>query len=149
MTDPRQAAKYLRDEEARRIRQIRQIVLASTNNLPITIDHIVDGGPLGPKSDPFERGVVVSHQTRLGQIGLSRPQHDADGNEVHDAHGKPIWIDEDDKVQAIVLLRKGQESLPALRDVEAKIREINDTPGRLLPGVKIEPYYNRTRLINV
>src|SRR5262249_52195733 len=33
-------------------------------------------------------------------------------------------------------------------DVEAKIKELNETPGRLLPGVKIEPYYNRTRLIH-
>src|SRR5207244_5448922 len=26
---------------------------------------------------------------------------------------------------------------------------LNETPGKLLPGVKIEPYYNRTDLINV
>src|SRR5207249_11608490 len=39
-------------------------------------------------------------------------------------------------------------SLPALRDVEAKVEELNK-PGRLLPGVQIEPYYDRTDLINV
>ena len=59
-----------------------------------------------------------------------------------------MWEDEDDVVQGIVLLRKGQESLPALRDVLAKIDELNK-PGHLLPGVKIEPYYNRTDLINL
>src|SRR5204863_5806927 len=42
-----------------------------------------------------------------------------------------------------------QESLPALRDVQAKINELNKTPGRLLPGVQLEPYYNRTHLIDV
>src|SRR5262245_23706209 len=148
--DAHEAAKYLRDEEARRIRQIRQIVLTANNNQPITVDQIVDRGPLGPKNKPGERGVVVGHETRLGQIGLSRTRRDADGHEVFDADAHPVWDkDEDDKVQAIVLLRKGQESLPALRDLEAKIKEINETPGRLLPGVQIEPYYNRTRLIHV
>src|SRR5262249_36354170 len=71
------------------------------------------------------------------------------GNIDRDVEGNLSWIDEDDKVQAIILLRKGQESLPALRDVEAKISELNSKPGRLLPGVKIEPYYNRTRLIGM
>src|SRR5262249_23480665 len=49
----------------------------------------------------------------------------------------------------IVLLRKGYESRPALADVQAKIEELNDEPGRLPPGVKIEPYYNRSELIGV
>src|SRR5262249_24424827 len=31
----------------------------------------------------------------------------------------------------------------------AKIQELNETPGRLLPGVQIEPYYNRSSLIGV
>ena len=56
--------------------------------------------------------------------------------------------DEDDAVQGIVLLRKGEESLPALKDVKALIDSLNNSPGRLLPGVKIAPYYDRTRLIN-
>src|SRR5262249_3390441 len=56
------------------------------------------------------------------------------------------WGDEDDVVQGVALLRKGQESLPALRYLEAKINELNE-PGHLLPGVKILLYYNRTELI--
>ncbi len=31
----------------------------------------------------------------------------------------------------------------------AKIDELNNSPGRMLPGVKIEPFYNRARLIDV
>ena len=47
--------------------------------------------------------------------------------------------DDDDKVQCIVLLRKGEETLPALKDVKAKVEELNDpSSGRMLPGVKIE-----------
>src|SRR6202011_1117543 len=33
--------------------------------------------------------------------------------------------------------------------IRAKVKELNETPGRLLPGVQIEPYYDRTELINV
>jgi len=58
------------------------------------------------------------------------------------------WDDDDERIQAIVLLRKGEESLPALRDLKAKIEELNQ-PGHLLPGVQIEPYYDRTDLINL
>src|SRR5205823_11036830 len=56
--------------------------------------------------------------------------------------------DADEKMQSIVLLRKNEDSLPALHDVEAKVEELNK-PGRLPPGVQIEPYYDRTDLINV
>src|SRR5207247_3547595 len=50
--------------------------------------------------------------------------------------------------RGIVLLRKGAESLPALADLRAKIDELN-AGGQMLPGVKIEQYYNRTDLINL
>src|SRR5262249_24937817 len=54
------------------------------------------------------------------------------------------------KVSCIVLLRKGEDSLPALADVKAKVKELNDpASGRMLPGVQIEPYYDRTDLIHV
>ena len=51
MDDPLAAASFLREEEAKRLREIRQIVLASVNNVPIRVGDIVDGGPLKP-GDP-------------------------------------------------------------------------------------------------
>ena len=66
-----------------------------------------------------------------------------------DAQGQRVWHDEDEVVEAIVLLRKGDQSLPALDDIHALVQQLNETPGRLLPGVKIEPYYDRTELIHV
>src|SRR5205085_228108 len=48
------------------------------------------------------------------------------------------------------LLRKNEDSLPALKDVKIKVEELNHPEsGRMLPGVKIEPYYDRTELINL
>jgi cobalt-zinc-cadmium resistance protein CzcA len=148
MKDAAEASAFLRAEEAKRIREIRQTVVASVNNVPVRVDDLVDGGPMlnedgtahRPDSEMVRRGVVVGFQTRQGKVSLSRPK----GSE----NGQTVWEDEDEKVQAIVLLRKDQESLPALRDVQAKIDELNK-PGHLLPGVKIEQYYNRTDLINL
>jgi heavy metal efflux system protein len=147
MSDPEEAAAYLRSEEQRRLRQIRQIVLASTNNLPVRVGDIVEGGPLKPGEENSTQGVVVSNQTRLGKVALSRPAEDEHGR-LLDAQGNPIWVDEDEVVQGLALLRKGAESLPALTLLQAKIDELNDTPGRLPPGVRIEPFYDRADLIN-
>lgn len=152
--DPVEAAAILRAEEARRCKEIRQVVVATVNNVPIRVDQLVEGGPLlAPDGEArvddqtlLARGVVVGHRTRQGQAGISRPKRAADGTPLRGPDGALLWEDEDDVVQGIVLLRKGEQSLPALRDVLAKIDELNES-GRLLPGVKIVPYYNRTTLI--
>jgi cobalt-zinc-cadmium resistance protein CzcA len=155
MKTPEEAAAYLRAEDERRIREIRQIVITSVNNQPIRVDDVVEGGPTGTGlassyagAGKSRQGVVVGHQTRLGKDSMSRPSG---------VPGQP-WIHRDEIVQGIVLLRKNEDSLPALIDVKKKVAELNpkiDSQGRevgsgkLLPGVKIEPYYDRTDLINV
>jgi cobalt-zinc-cadmium resistance protein CzcA len=149
MKDPLAARDYLRAEEARRIGEIRQIVLTATNNVPVRIDDVVEGGPLRSGQPAGHKGVVVSHQTRLGHVLFSHPVQDSHGKEMLDAKGQRKWHDDDDVVQSVVLLRKGAQSLPALEQVHALVMQLNDTPGRLLPGVKILPYYDRTDLIHV
>src|SRR5262249_25820338 len=94
------AAALLREGDQERLREIRQIVITSVNNVPILIDDIVEGGPIlngPPSTSRHERGVVVGHQTRLGKVSLARPL-DHDGKR---------WRVEPEKVQGIVLLRKG------------------------------------------
>ena len=149
MSDPVKAAAYLRSEEQRRIREIRQVVIDATNNVPIRVEHVVEGGPLRVGEPVGKRGVVVSHQTRQGQMGITRPLLDGNGREVVNSDGSRVLINEDDKVQGIVLLRKGEQSLPALEAVRDKINELNTIAGRLLPGTQIEPFYNRSALIDV
>jgi cobalt-zinc-cadmium resistance protein CzcA len=146
---PLKASQALRDEENRRIREIRQIVLAATNNVPISVKDVVDGGPRGPDEELGREGVVVGYHTRMGQVMVTRPKVDAQGREIADPHGNRQWVDNDDTVEGIVLLRKGEQSLPALADVKAKFQELNERPGRLLPGVKLEVFNDRTWLINV
>jgi cobalt-zinc-cadmium resistance protein CzcA len=71
--------------------------------------------------------VRIDHQPRLGIAGED---------------------DSDDIVQGIVLMRRGAESMPTIRAVEALVRKINTT-GILPPGVHIERIYDRSDLIGV
>jgi len=56
--------------------------------------------------------------------------------------------DDDDIVQGIVLMRRGQESLPTLQRVEAEVKLLN-TSNILPPGVQVQKIYDRTDLISV
>src|SRR5262249_3531717 len=74
MKTPAEAAAYLRAEDEARLQEIRQIVIASVNNVPIRVDDVVEGGPIGTGlastyagQGRSREGVVVGHQTRLGQ----------------------------------------------------------------------------------
>lgn len=149
LPDPIAARDFLRSEEERRIRELRQIVVASTNNVPIHVGDLVEGGALRSTDPPAARGVIVGHQTRLGRVLLSQPKHDPDGQEIRQPDGVRDWDDDDDIVQAVVLLRKGEESKPALKDVNDLIHELNTMPGGLLPGVQVVPLYDRSDLIEV
>ena len=71
--------------------------------------------------------VHVDHLPRLGIAG-----NDAD----------------DDIVQGIVLMRRGAQSVPTIKRVEAKVDEINRS-GVLPPGVHIERIYDRSDLIDI
>jgi cobalt-zinc-cadmium resistance protein CzcA len=145
---PTAASLILRAEELRRIREIRSLVIATVNNQPIRVEDVVEGGRLAPGQLAGEHGVVVSHLTRLGRIGYWRADQERPS-------GSPLSLrdvghDEDDRVTCIVLLRKGEDTLPALKDVAAKVQQLNDpSTGRMLPGTQIEPYYDRKDLLHI
>src|SRR5579872_5724941 len=71
--------------------------------------------------------VTVEHAPRLGIAG-----HDSD----------------DDVVEGIVLMRRGEQSMPTIERVKAEVDEINRT-GVLPPGVRIERIYDRSDLIRL
>ncbi|MGA8381143.1 MAG: CusA/CzcA family heavy metal efflux RND transporter [Stellaceae bacterium] len=71
--------------------------------------------------------VTVGHLPRLGIAGQDN---------------------DDDIVQGIVLMRRGEQSLPTIRRVEAEVANINSS-NILPPGVHIEKIYDRTELIDV
>jgi heavy metal efflux system protein len=56
--------------------------------------------------------------------------------------------DIDDIVQGIVLMRRGAESIPTIKRVEAEVDKVNGS-GILPPGVSIQRIYDRSDLIHV
>ena len=57
---------------------------------------------------------------------------------IHNTH--------DDVVMGNVILRRGEKSIPSIKAINQKVRELNDT---ILPkGIKITPYYERWELVN-
>jgi cobalt-zinc-cadmium resistance protein CzcA len=101
-------------------------------------------------------------------VGLIRTMDDVRNSLITASNGTPVMLkdiatvavgnlprlgiagedDDDDIVQGIILMRRGQESIPTLERVKAEIQKIN-TSGILPPGVKIEKIYDRTELINI
>jgi heavy metal efflux system protein len=148
LKSPSAAASILRAEENRRIREIRALVITSVNNRPIRLEDVVEGGRLMQGDLPGVRGVVVSNRTRLGRIGYwSADKERSSGSPLT---LKDVGHDEDDKVTCIVLLRKGEETLPALKDIKAKVGQLNDpASGRMLPGTQMQTYYDRTDLLSI
>jgi cobalt-zinc-cadmium resistance protein CzcA len=142
--DPVAAAHHLRQEEAKRSAQIRKTVVATVNNQPIDIDHIVEGGPLTSPGQPSTQGVVLGYRTRLGKVGRSTRVSDNQGDIAH-YH----WQDEPDVIEGIVLMRKYEKSKDTLEKVNAKIDELNNTPGKLLPGVQLDRIFDLSRLIHL
>ncbi len=127
-------------------------MIASVNNQPVRVEDVVEGGRLAPRERAGAKGVVVSHQTRLGMLA----HYKVDDGYEHRFVADPslsiteVGHDDPDKVGCIVLLRKGEATLPALKDIEAKVRELNDpASGRMLPGVEIVPYYDRSELTSL
>ncbi len=167
MSSPYIAARYLRQEEEQRVREIRAIVVATVNNVPVRVEDLVSGGPssgssefrvlssekkgrdaeLRTRNSELGEGVVVGYQPRLGKVSVCRPKLDPQGNIVRDDNGSIVWFDEEDKVQGIVLMRKNEATLLALNKVKEKIDELN--AGGLLPGVHIMPHFDLTGLIHV
>jgi heavy metal efflux system protein len=98
-------------------------------------------------------------------LGLIKNISDIENSLIAYKNGKPILVkniaqvdignvprtgivalnDKDDIVMGTVVLRKDAKSIPSIKSIHEKIKELND---RILPkGVKVVPYYERWDLI--
>jgi len=106
------------------INEIKNVVVQNINGIPVLVKDVAD--------------VEVSNLPRLGLVGRS--------DAIFDDNGKRSTTNEDDVVEAIVVMRKGENPSQVIQAVKAKIDDLNT---RVLPhDTKIVPYYNRENLIN-
>src|SRR5208337_964894 len=74
--------------------------------------------------------VVIGHAPRLGIFGFQTKQKN-----------------DDDAVEGVILMRRGEQTQNVLEGVEKKTEEINKT--LLPPDVRIRPYYDRSDLVRI
>src|ERR1017187_9037358 len=77
--------------------------------------------------------VTIGHAVRLGQVGM-----------LFKTLGG--LSDDDDAVQGIVIMRRGENPGPVLDGIHAKVEEIN--AHYLPPGIRMVSHYDRTELIH-
>jgi len=99
-------------------------LIRSIDDLENTMLTQIGGNPVLVKD---VASVIVGNAPRLGIAGKD-------------------W--DDDIVQGIVLMRRGQQSSPTIERVKAEVERINAS-GILPPGVQIERIYDRQQLINL
>jgi cobalt-zinc-cadmium resistance protein CzcA len=129
-------------------------VISSLNNSNVNV-----GGQtvnIGPQA-AIVRGVGLIHSmdqlraTMLANVS-GHPVLLSNVAEVKVGHLPRLGIagqdNDDDIVQGIVLMHRGEKSMPTIRAVEAEVQKINAT-GVLPPGVSIKPIYDRSDLIAV
>lgn len=105
------------------INEIRNIIIQNVNGIPVLVKDIAD--------------VEISNLPRLGQVGRT---------DAIDTSGKRIVSNEDDVVQAIILMRKGENPSHVMAALKEKITKINI---QVLPqDTQIVPFYDREDLIH-
>ena len=105
------------------INEIRNIVVTNTNGVPVLVKDVAQ--------------VVISNIPRLGWVARS------DG--LKDSTNKRTVTDEDDVVEAIIVMRKGENPTQVVDAIKAKVEKLNKY---ILPAdTKIVPYYDRSDLI--
>ncbi len=105
------------------INEIRNIIIQNVNGIPVLIKDIAE--------------VEISNVPRLGQVGRS---------DAIDSTVKRYVAREDDVVEAIILMRKGENPTNVMKALKEKIAVVNN---KVLPqDTQIIPFYDREDLIH-
>jgi cobalt-zinc-cadmium resistance protein CzcA len=117
------------------VHDIEQTVLKAANGTALRVSDVATVAQ-GPK-------------IRLGQIGKTCKPEDgtcgANDKGIRREDGK--LVDDNDVVEGVVLLQKGENSDATLEAIHAKVKELNDHV--LPPGVKIVPFLDRSTLLKL
>jgi cobalt-zinc-cadmium resistance protein CzcA len=105
------------------INEIKNIIVTTNNDIPVLVKDVAD--------------VQLSNVPRLGRVGRA---------DAIDSVGHRAIVDQDDVVEAIVVMRKGENPTQVVQAIKKKIDKLNSS---VLPqDTKIVPYYDREDLIH-
>ncbi|PSL45534.1 cobalt-zinc-cadmium resistance protein CzcA [Chitinophaga niastensis] len=106
------------------INEIKNIIVTNVNGIPVLVKDVAN--------------VELSSLPRLGHVGRS--------DAIVDSSGRRRVTDEEDVVQAIIIMRKGENPTEVVQAVKEKIKKLNTS---VLPAdTKIVPFYDREDLIH-
>lgn len=139
------------------------VKLAKYNITPLQVYNAVDAGNLNVGGDIIEKN---GQAFVVRGVGLLKSRKDIENIIVDDAGGNPILVknvasvyessmprvgqtgigDNDDAVEGIVVMRKGENAQETLALIKDKIKDLNEN---VLPkDIKIETFYDRDNLMN-
>jgi len=105
------------------LNEIKNIVVENNNGVPVLVKDVAQ--------------VEISNLPRLGWVARS--------NGFNDSTGKRIVTDEPDIVEAIIVMRKGENPTEVVNAIKNKVDKLNSS---ILPkDTRIIPYYDRSDLI--
>lgn len=105
------------------VNEIKNIIVQNVNGIPVLVKDLAD--------------VEISNLPRLGHVGRT---------DAIDSAGKRTIVNNDDAVEAIILMRKGENPTRVMQALKAKVAKVN---AEVLPAdTKIVPYYDREDLIH-
>ena len=106
------------------INEIKNVIVSNSNGVPILVKDVAD--------------VNISNIPRLGWVGRS--------DAITDKVGNRKVVDDEDAVEAIIVMRKGENPTEVVNALKKEINKINND---VLPAdTKIVPYYDRSDLIS-
>ena len=106
------------------INEIKNIIILNNNGVPVLVKDVAQ--------------VEISNLPRLGWVAR------ADG--LTDTKGNRVVTDEPDAVEAIIVMRKGENPTKVVNAIKARVDKLNNS---ILPeDTKIVPYYDRSDLID-
>jgi cobalt-zinc-cadmium resistance protein CzcA len=139
------------------------VKLAKYNITPLQVYNAVDAGNLNVGGDIIEKN---GQAFVVRGVGLLKSRKDIENIIVDDAGGNPILVknvasvyessmprvgqtgigNNDDAVEGIVVMRKGENAQETLALIKDKIKDLNEN---VLPkDIKIETFYDRDNLMN-
>lgn len=107
----------------RDIDQIKNIIVSNNGGVPVLVSDVAD--------------VSISNVPRLGWVGRS--------DAIIDKDGKRQVTNDDDAVEAIIVMRKGENPTQVINALKKEVDKLNNDI--LPPDTRIIPYYDRSDLI--